>query len=600
MSGENGSAAASGDQQERSRRTVPGIALSEEQLSPEELSQLLHELKVYQVELEIQNEELRQTKLELEDSQAQYIELYEHAPLAYITLDEHGLFEKVNMTFAEMIGTTRETLLNQSFSHYILPEDQDIFYLKRRQRLPAGETESWDMRMLRADGSVYWAHLVMYCMLHGACRITLTDITGRKTSETIMAASLKLSEYAVSHSFDELLTQVVDEVEAITASTVGFFHFLESDQVTLTLQAWSTNTLNTICTAEGKGEHYPVDKAGVWVECVRTGKPVIHNSYATLPGRKGLPQGHAPIERELVVPIFRGNLIVAIVGVGNKPTEYDDRDVDIVSTLINFTWDIVNNKLKEVALEEANVALEKRVMERTSALEQAHEQMKKVSFELVWAEEKERERIAAELHDRVGQSLLLAKMKLDALLETVATAVCRDAVEAAATLLESSIHDIRSLTFRMRPPILDTAGIETTLEWLCSSISDDYDLKVDFNSDGRHRNLSAEVRYSLYQAVRELLLNVAKHAQTTTAQLRVKSAGSNFEIEIIDNGVGFNRTGSSLKHMRNGGYGLYNVQQRIERLDGSMAIESAPGKGTKVTITVPLTAAGEQGAIHEN
>jgi len=598
MSSEKGSAAASGHNQDRFKGTVQRQSLYEKQLSSEQLCQLLDELKVYQVELVIQNEELHQAKLDLESTQAQYQDLYEHAPLAYITLDEHGLFEKVNMTFVDMIGTTREALLNQPFTHYILPEDQDIYYLKRRQTPAVDLTESWDIRMLRANGSMFWVQVLLRPLADSSCRLTLTDITDRKTSEITMTASLKLSEYALSHSLDELLTQVVDEAEVITSSTIGFFHFLESDQETLTLQAWSKNTLKTICMAEGKGQHYPVDKAGVWVECVHTGKPVIHNCYATLPGRKGLPRGHAPIERELVVPIFRGNLIVAIVGVGNKPTDYGAWDVKAVSNLINFTWDIVSNKLREVALEQANAALEKRVEERTAALEQAHEEMKKVSFELIWAEEKERERIAAELHDRVGQSLLLAKMKLDAALDTVAADACRDAVEAAALPLETSIHDIRSLTFRMRPPILDTAGIVTTLEWLCSSISDDYDLKVDFSSDGQFGDLSAEVRYSLYQAVRELLLNVAKHAQTGTAQLHVKSVGSSLEIEIIDNGVGFNKKASSPKHMQNGGYGLYNVQQRIERLHGSMIIESAPGKGTVVKITVPLASAGDEGSTH--
>jgi len=499
------------------------------------------------------------------------------------------------MTLVEMIGTTWEKLLNQPFTNYILAEDQDVYYLKRRHT-PA-VTTSWDMRLLRANGAMLWVLAVLRPLPDGACRLTLTDITDRKTSEIIMTASLKLSEYAVSHSLDELLTQVVDEAEAITASTIGFFHFLEPDQVTLTLQTWSNNTLKTICTAEGKGQHYPVDKAGVWVECVHSGKPVIHNSYATLPGRKGLPQGHAPIERELVVPIFRGNLIVAIVGVGNKPTDYGAWDVNAVSNLISFTWDIVSNKLREVALEQANAVLEKRVVERTAALEQAHEEMKKVSFELVWAEEKERERIAAELHDRVGQSLLLAKMKLDGVPDMVGADACHRASEVAAALLETSIHDIRSLTFRMRPPILDTAGIETTLEWLCSSISEDYDLKVDFSSDGQFRELSAEVRYSLHQSVRELLLDVAKHGQTGPATLHIKSVGSSLEIEIIDNGVGFKK-GSSRKDMHPGGYGLYNVQQRIERLHGSMNIESAPGKGTVVMITVPLARGGDEGSIY--
>ena len=170
-------------------------------------------------------------------------------------------------------------------------------------------------------------------------------------------------------------------------------------------------------------------------------------------------------------------------------------------------------------LQKANDELETRVAERTSELARAHEEMKKVSFELIWAEEKERERIAGELHDQVGQSLLLAKMKLDALEDRLPDESLRSWAAEAASLVEISIHDIRSLTFRMRPPLLDTAGIDTVLEWLCTSISNDYDLQVDFTSDCQPRPLSAETRYSLYQAVRELLINVAKHARTQRAQV---------------------------------------------------------------------------------
>ncbi len=290
----------------------------------------------------------------------------------------------------------------------------------------------------------------------------------------------------------------------------------------------------------------------------------------------------------MVVPILRGDLIVAIVGVGNKPSDYLEIDVNVVSKLLNFTWDIISNKLKEEALEQSNAELEMRVAERTSALERTHEEMKKISFDLVWAEEKERERIAAELHDQVSQSLLLAKMKLDAVVDHVAAESCFDSAESASSLLEESIHNIRSLTFRMRPPILDTAGIETTLQWLCSSIRQDYGLRIDFVSDGHSRRLSPEVRYSLYQAIRELLLNVAKHAKTETAELRIKSSGNTFELKVIDNGIGFNDIAGSLKHVHKGGYGLYNVKQRIERLNGSVVIDSNTGRGTVITVTVPF------------
>jgi PAS domain S-box-containing protein len=176
------------------------------------------------------------------------------------------------------------------------------------------------------------------------------DIAERKRAENIMQARLRLSEFANSHSMDELLTATLDEIEELTGSAIGFYHFLESDQRTLSLQNWSTNTLKTMCTAVGKGSHYDIAQAGVWVDCVHERQPVIHNEYASLPHRKGLPEGHAPVVRELVVPIFRGNQMRAIIGVGNKSTDYDKSDVGIVSQLGDLSWDITERKRAEEAL----------------------------------------------------------------------------------------------------------------------------------------------------------------------------------------------------------------------------------------------------------
>lgn len=385
------------------------------------------------------------------------------------------------------------------------------------------------------------------------------------------------------------MTKILDEAEELTNSRIGFFHFLEADQTTLTLQTWSSRTLTSICTAERKGHRYPLEEAGIWCDCVRERRSVIHNDYPSQPNRKGLPEGHAPLVREMLVPIFRNNLIVALLGVGNKPATYTNQDLEMVQQLTNRAWDIVEHKQAEIALRQARDELESKVAERTSALTLANEEMKRVSFELVWAEERERERIAGELHDRVGQSLLLAKMKLDALADELAPDALRATALDAAALIGNSIQDIRSLTFRMRPPILDTAGIETALEWLCSSIGGDYALQVTFSSDSHPKPLSAGARYLLYQAVRELLLNVVKHAGYAEAQLTLTTLDNNLLVLVADNGAGFSNPDAILKHVNNGGYGLYNVRQRIEQLGGSFAIESNPGQGTRVSLTVPLS-----------
>jgi PAS domain S-box-containing protein len=176
------------------------------------------------------------------------------------------------------------------------------------------------------------------------------EIERRKRTEELIQVRMMLFEYATSHTLEELLRKTLDEVGRLVDSPIGFYHFVEPDEKTLSLQAWSTLTLERFCKAEGKGFHYSVDKAGVWVDCVRQRKPVIHNDYASLPDRKGLPEGHAAVNRELVVPILRDKRIVAILGVGNKPHEYTEQDVNKVTYLADVAWEIVERKRAEEAL----------------------------------------------------------------------------------------------------------------------------------------------------------------------------------------------------------------------------------------------------------
>ena len=183
-------------------------------------------------------------------------------------------------------------------------------------------------------------------------RLLEAEIVEREQTEAIMRLRLKLFEFAATHSLEELMQRALDEIGRITDSPIGFYHFVEADQRMLSLQAWSTRTLQEFCVAEGKGMHYSLDEAGVWADCARQRQPVIHNDYAALPAsrRRGLPAGHAEVRRELVVPTMRGAQIVAILGVGNKPVEYDERDVELVAYVADVIWSIVERKRAEETL----------------------------------------------------------------------------------------------------------------------------------------------------------------------------------------------------------------------------------------------------------
>ena len=173
------------------------------------------------------------------------------------------------------------------------------------------------------------------------------DVTENKRYEQINALRLHILQIADTHSVEDLLMATLDEAEKLTGSEIGFVFFVAEDQNTLLLQAVSTNTFENVCKAEGKGVHYPLDKAGVWADAVRAKKAIIHNDYLSLKHRTGMPEGIAEIRRELVIPVNRDGKIVAIMGVGNKQSDYDDKDIAYMELIANHTWDIVAKKIAD-------------------------------------------------------------------------------------------------------------------------------------------------------------------------------------------------------------------------------------------------------------
>ena len=168
-----------------------------------------------------------------------------------------------------------------------------------------------------------------------------------RKSQQINALRLRIRQMADTHSVEELLIATLDEAESLTASLIGFIFFVAEDQKSLLLQAISTNTFKNINKVERKGLHYPLEKAGVWADALREKKAIIHNDYPALKHRKGMPEGHAEVKRALVVPVSRNGKIVAIMGVGNKQSNYNNNDLRYIELIANHTWDIVAKKIAE-------------------------------------------------------------------------------------------------------------------------------------------------------------------------------------------------------------------------------------------------------------
>lgn len=280
-----------------------------------------------------------------------------------VTSPQKGWIE-VNDRLCAMLGYSREELMRLTWAEMTHPDDLDADLALFNQVL-AGERDTYELekRFMGKDGNVVQTILAVACQrnLDGTVQhllASLIDITERKRVEDVIHLRLRLFEFAAAHAVSELMQQALDEIGAITNSPIGFFHFVATDQKTLLLQAWSTRTRNEFCRAEGEGLHYNIDEAGVWVDCVHQRRPVIHNDYAALPHRKGLPAGHAPVVRELVVPVLREGRVVSILGVGNKPSEYNEQDIELVAYIADIVWTIVEHKRLEDDVRQAKEAAE--------------------------------------------------------------------------------------------------------------------------------------------------------------------------------------------------------------------------------------------------
>jgi diguanylate cyclase (GGDEF)-like protein/PAS domain S-box-containing protein len=196
----------------------------QEALSPEETLRILHELQVHQIELEMQNDELRRTQTELDGSRARYFDLYDLAPVGYVTVSEQGLILEANLTAATLLGVSRGTLVKLLLTRFILKEDQAIYYLHRKQLLDTGEPQMCELRMVKKDGTAFWAHLAATVAKDKGgvtvYRVVMSDITAHKQAEEALHESeqryLELSiidDLTQLYNSRHFYTQLENEIE---------------------------------------------------------------------------------------------------------------------------------------------------------------------------------------------------------------------------------------------------------------------------------------------------------------------------------------------------------------------------------------------------
>jgi PAS domain S-box-containing protein len=229
---------------------------------------------------------------------------------------------------------------------------------------------------------------------------------------------------------------------------------------------------------------------------------------------------------------------------------------------------------------------------RTEArLQDYQQQLRRLASEISLAEEKERRRIASELHDGTIQNLALAKIKLGELKRDVEREGDLPIFDDIRELLDSSIHDARSLIFELSPPVLYELGLGAAAEWLGEQFQARYGVRCQVTADQRDGPLHVDIEVVLFQVLRELLVNVVKHANAASVDISLRQVKDRLMLRVNDDGDGFDAT--AVVAGAGGGFGLFNIRERLQLLGAGLEIDSGRGTGTRITVTAPL--AGEAG-----
>ncbi|MEX0700607.1 MAG: MASE1 domain-containing protein [Planctomycetales bacterium] len=237
-------------------------------------------------------------------------------------------------------------------------------------------------------------------------------------------------------------------------------------------------------------------------------------------------------------------------------------------------------------LTDLNETLEDRVALRSAELEQRNQQLRALALELTQAEQRERRRLAQVLHDHLQQLLVAAKMQVERARDFAGKGPA-DHLGRVVELLKSSIDVSRSLAVELSPPVLHEAGLAAAVEWLARSIDKEYALAVDVQAERPVAEPDADVNGFLYQAVRELLFNVVKHAHAGQARIRLANdGGGRLRIAVEDDGDGFDPALLQQPHADH--FGLIGIRERIEHLGGAFDVTAAAGRGTRAVLTVPV------------
>lgn len=525
-----------------------------DQHAPAEIDRLLHELRVHQIELELQNEALRDAQATLEASRTRYFTLYDLAPVGYVTLNAHGLIQEANLTAAGLLQTARSQVIAQPLTAFITPIDQDGYYRHQRRLAKTGAPQAVELRMQRTDHSIFWARLESSVAQDSEAgdgatyRTVISDITPRMEAEIALRELNVTLEQRIADQTnalrerEERLRALIDASAQIvwTADATGA---VEEDS-----PSWRSFTGQTLGDFLGEG----------WLD-------VVHPADRTTAQREWRDAiAHVnPLDTQFRLRRHDGAWRWMWVRAVPLRTE-----AGAIRGWVGMNSDITVRKLAEERLEASEAAF------------------RALAHRLLEAQEIERRTLAAELHDELGQLLTGLNLLLLSIMPNDDRAALQKRLAQAQQTVGELTQRIRRISLDLRPPMLDDLGLQTTLEWLITRYREQTQLTITFDDQTHGERFLNLIELAAYRVTQEALTNAVRHAAASQIAVRLWSEAGMLYLEITDNGRGFNQ--AALQPYSSSG--IAGMRERTVLLGGSLSIESTPGMGTRIFACLPFTA----------
>ncbi len=561
---------------------------------------------------------------QLRDSESRLQAITAAAQDAILMMDPEGRISYWNPAAERIFGYTYDEAIGQNLHALIVPmryrdAHHGAFpaFLKTGQGAVIGKT--LDLEACRKDGQEISVQLSLSAIeLNGSWHAVglLRDITKRKRNEeeikrnvTRLASLVRILQHR-SENVQDFLDFALNEAIALTESSLGYIYHYHEARQEFVLNTWSKEVMSA-CGVMEPQTVYQLEKTGFWGEAVRQRRPMILNNFAAAhPHKKGLPEGNVPLKRFMTVPVFEGDSIVAVVGMANKATDYNETDVLQLTLLMDSIWKSVGMRQMEIELLESNCQLE---LATARANDMAAQAMMADAAKSEFLANMSHE-IRTPMNGVIGMTGLLLETDLSPEQQKYAEIV-RTSSESLLRLIndildfskiEAGKLDLELLDFDLRTTLEDTAEMlavkahEKGLELTCM---------IDPEVPSRLRGDPGRLR--------QILINLGGNAVKFTHQGEValhatleKDAGDRvmLRFEVRDTGIGISSAklpllftpftqadGSTTRKYGGTGLGLAISRQLAERMDGQTGARSEEGKGSTFWFTAVLELQADNG-----